>query len=305
MIEIKSHPPPLSINAKQNLLTEAEQRRLKLKKSTQAFESIFIAQLLKNMRSVSFDKEEDGFGKSIMLSMADESVSQQLSKTNMLGVGKMLYQHLLKRLDAEPVEMHKLKIGKPNPVIAAASPAAAPPPKLKVAPKSHNVETSRAATPVKIEVTHKNKLAPPRAVTSAAKAPQSGSHSALDRYVEHIRAAADETQLPESLLKAMIMRESSGNASAVSSKGAAGLMQLMPDTAKAMGVSDPFDPRESILGGAKYLRSLLDRFKDLRMALAAYNAGPTRVAKYGGMPPFADTVRYVEQVLADVNKSDK
>lgn len=102
--------------------------------------------------------------------------------------------------------------------------------------------------------------------------------------------------LDEGLLRAVIQTESGFNPSAVSRAGAKGLMQLMDGTAKALGVSDSLDPAQNVEGGAKYLRQLIDRFGDVKLALAAYNAGPGRVAQYGGIPPFAETQRFVQRV---------
>ncbi|MFQ3610104.1 MAG: lytic transglycosylase domain-containing protein [Fimbriimonadales bacterium] len=103
--------------------------------------------------------------------------------------------------------------------------------------------------------------------------------------------------LDPGLVLKVIETESGGNPNAVSPKGAIGLMQLMPETARAMGVSDPFDPAQNIEGGVRYLRHMIDQFGDLRLALAAYNAGPGNVRRYGGVPPFPETQRYVERVL--------
>jgi soluble lytic murein transglycosylase-like protein len=103
----------------------------------------------------------------------------------------------------------------------------------------------------------------------------------------------------EKLLKAVAKAESNFNPSAVSSAGAIGIMQLMPSTAAGLGVSDSFDARENILGGAKYLSKLLSKYNgDTSLALAAYNAGSARVDEYGGIPPYAETQNYVKKVLA-------
>ncbi|MCX7925431.1 MAG: lytic transglycosylase domain-containing protein [Fimbriimonadales bacterium] len=103
--------------------------------------------------------------------------------------------------------------------------------------------------------------------------------------------------LDTALVLRVIEAESGGDPRAVSPKGAIGLMQLMPETARALGVSDPFDPVQNIEGGVRYLSHLLQRFGDLRLALAAYNAGPGNVQRYGGVPPFPETQRYLERVL--------
>ena len=102
----------------------------------------------------------------------------------------------------------------------------------------------------------------------------------------------------KSLVKAVIHAESGYDPNAVSSKGAGGLMQLMPKTAESLKVSNTFDPKENISGGVRYLRFLLDTFKgDVPLALAAYNAGLSRVAQYGGIPPYVETRNYVDKVL--------
>ena len=111
-----------------------------------------------------------------------------------------------------------------------------------------------------------------------------------------IRQAAQEQGIDPALYRSLIMAESSGNANAVSPKGAMGYAQLMPATAAELGV-DPSDPAQNLKGGAMYLRKMLERFKDPKLALAAYNAGPANVEKYNGIPPFAETQNYVSKVL--------
>jgi soluble lytic murein transglycosylase-like protein len=118
-------------------------------------------------------------------------------------------------------------------------------------------------------------------------------------YDQLIRTCSDRYGVSASLIKAVIHAESGYNPNAVSSKGASGLMQLMPDTAKGLKVANSFDPKDNVEGGVKYLRFLLDTFHgDTSLALAAYNAGLGRVAKYGGIPPYAETRSYVTRVLS-------
>jgi soluble lytic murein transglycosylase-like protein len=118
-------------------------------------------------------------------------------------------------------------------------------------------------------------------------------------YAELVSAAATANELPAALLHAVIQAESHYNADATSPKGAGGLMQLMPDTAREMGVKDVYDPKANIQGGAKYLKRLMTLFdNDIALAVAAYNAGPQAVLSRGGIiPPFAETQRYVPSVL--------
>ncbi|MCD6156550.1 MAG: lytic transglycosylase domain-containing protein [Candidatus Atribacteria bacterium] len=116
-------------------------------------------------------------------------------------------------------------------------------------------------------------------------------------FEEILKEYADQYQIDVNLLKKLIQVESGGNARAVSPKGAMGLMQLMPQTCRMLGVKDPFDVRENIAAGTRYLRSLIDRFGSLELALAAYNAGPSRVEKYQGVPPFEETRTFLKKIL--------
>ncbi len=117
-----------------------------------------------------------------------------------------------------------------------------------------------------------------------------------DSIIEH---AAVSSAVEPNLLRAVIVVESGFNSRALSKRGAVGLMQLMPATASRFGVSNPYDPRENIHGGARYLKFLIDRFgHDVRLALAAYNAGEEAVDRNGGrIPPFTETMAYVPRVL--------
>lgn len=118
-------------------------------------------------------------------------------------------------------------------------------------------------------------------------------------YDQIISACATKYGVNSCLIKAVIHAESGYNPKAVSRKGASGLMQLMPDTARSLKVSNSFDPKDNVEGGVKYLRFLLDTFRgDVSLAVAAYNAGLNKVARYGGIPPYNETRTYVNRVLA-------
>ena len=123
-------------------------------------------------------------------------------------------------------------------------------------------------------------------------------------YAEAVAKAAQAHGVPQALLHALIKAESGYNPKARSPRGAAGLMQLMPDTAKEMGVKDVLDPASNLQGGARYLKRMLTLFdNDITLAVAAYNAGPDAVISRGGVvPPFAETRRYVPNVLRDYRK---
>ncbi|UWZ80598.1 lytic transglycosylase domain-containing protein [Geoalkalibacter halelectricus] len=114
---------------------------------------------------------------------------------------------------------------------------------------------------------------------------------------DYVRRYAELFNLEEALVRAVIRAESNFNPQVVSHKGAIGLMQLMPATAAYLNIDNPRDPEQNIRGGTRYLRMLLDQFEgDLELALAAYNAGPNTVVRFGGIPPYPETRTYVTRV---------
>lgn len=128
----------------------------------------------------------------------------------------------------------------------------------------------------------------------ASRALRGKSPAAFDQLIAR---AARRHGLPAALVKAVVKAESNFQPHALSDKGAQGLMQLMPATAQDLGVDHPFTPEENVAGGTRYLRAMYDRFGDWSHALAAYNAGPGAVDRFGGIPPYAETQQYVERVL--------
>lgn len=135
---------------------------------------------------------------------------------------------------------------------------------------------------------------------TSAQAPRNIRAISKAEFDEHIESAATRYKIPASLVRAVMQAESNYNPMAVSPKGASGLMQLMPGTAAEMFVKDIFDAKENIEGGTRYLRVLANQFNgDMVKMVAAYNAGPDAVRKYGGnVPPYAETQAYVKKVLA-------
>ncbi|MCF8114105.1 MAG: lytic transglycosylase domain-containing protein [Desulfotignum sp.] len=124
-----------------------------------------------------------------------------------------------------------------------------------------------------------------------------------DAYDHLIRSAADRFKVPFPLIKAVIRVESAFNPKAVSSKGARGLMQIMPQNFSSLSLNDPFDPSQNIMAGTSYLKQLLDRYRQqVRLALAAYNAGPDAVDRYQQIPPFSETQEYVRKVMILFNQ---
>jgi soluble lytic murein transglycosylase-like protein len=175
--------------------------------------------------------------------------------------------------------------------MTALAPVQAP----QVAPTTTTTATSGSPT-----TSFADTLAQAQATAIPAAPAASGAGGDSTQFDTTIQETAQRYGVDPSLVKAVIKQESGFDPNAQSAAGAQGLMQLMPSTAAGLGVTNPLDPAQAIEGGTKYLKSMLDRFGgDVSLALAAYNAGPNAVARYGGVPPYAETQQYVKSVLAN------
>ncbi|MBP3730134.1 MAG: lytic transglycosylase domain-containing protein [Mailhella sp.] len=146
---------------------------------------------------------------------------------------------------------------------------------------------------------HAHLLMRPMVTPQLALAMRSGKiKTPSEEWQRIIRKASAAYALPEDLIAAVIHTESRFQADAVSPKGAQGAMQIMPSTQAALGLIDPFDPEANVMAGCAFLKKQIDAFGDIDLALAAYNAGPANVKKYGGIPPFPETMAYVRLVNA-------
>ena len=146
----------------------------------------------------------------------------------------------------------------------------------------------------------KSSINPFGSLTGINRTEKKAAPNSKEEILGYVKEASEKYGVEEKLIKALIKQESGFNPNAVSSAGAQGLMQLMPATAKSLGVKNSFNPQENIDGGVKYLRQMLDKYNGNKiLALAAYNAGPGAVDKYDGVPPYKETQNYVKSVLAN------
>jgi Rod binding domain-containing protein len=269
---------------------QREAKLQKLKKACRDFEAIFISYMLKAMNKTteSSDLFGNGLGGDIYREIFNEKLAEHLSRTGQFKIGDIIYQKYSDMLNRE----------KESPDSGIAN-------KLKDIPPPVNMMADRGFGPLKPrpDRTGAEILLPRLESRSVQRSPDSPERKEfLSEYSDAINKAAREFGVDASLIKAVIRQESAGDPGAVSHKGAKGLMQLIDSTATMMGVSDPFNPVQNIMGGAKYLSMLIKRFGgDLKKALASYNAGPAAVEKHNGVPPFPETIKYVENVLSSMS----
>ncbi len=265
---------------------EAEKARLR--KATQEFESFFVYQMLKAMRKTIPEDSlgngapmSGGMGKETFTEMFDMEIARKATFGGHNSIAELLYKSTEKLIDA------RFDTRTEQPALKPLRPAEKAPVELK---QDEPLQLPRrTSNPIKI-----SRKAEPMPLRSRPVAVS--DDPIMARFGSLIEEAARETKLDSALISSVIQAESNGNPNAVSPAGAKGLMQLIDSTAQELRVQDSFDPRENIRAGSRYLRQMMDRFGDLKLALAAYNAGPGNVRKHGGVPPFQETRAYVQRV---------
>lgn len=143
-----------------------------------------------------------------------------------------------------------------------------------------------------------------RAMNETTSSNTNAASSTLDDVQKMIDSISQRHGMDPKLISSVVSAESAYNPMAVSKVGAKGLMQLMPGTAQMLGVNDPYDAEQNLDGGTRYLKQMINRYHDVPTALAAYNAGPGNVDKYGGIPPFQETQNYVKTIMSRYTSTD-
>jgi soluble lytic murein transglycosylase-like protein len=157
-------------------------------------------------------------------------------------------------------------------------------------------ESNNMRRPLKIRELNENDKIITHQQSAKLKTKKTILEDRLEKYEEIITRAAKKFNVDKGIIKSIIAAESYANPKAVSRTGAKGLMQLMDKTADSLGVKNSFDPEENIMGGTKFIKHLLKKYESIDLALAAYNAGPSNVEKYNGVPPFKETQNYIKRI---------
>ena len=280
----------------------------KLREATREFESFFIYEMLKNMRRTIPENSmsegapmSSGSGKETFTSLFDMEIARKTELGWHNSIADLLYNAMEPLLEARHqtvLESPELKPLRDNGTQFQHLDDVEPVPLPEagdVAPVSLNTERPEIRPlPQRPEL--------PQLPALQARCPIQ-TDPVLSRWGTQIETAARETELDSSVIAAVIRAESNGDPKAVSRAGAKGLMQLMDTTAQDLNLKDPFDPGENIRAGSRYLKKMVDRFGDLKLALAAYNAGPGNVDKYGGVPLFSETREYIERIASLLGRS--
>ncbi|HPI36392.1 MAG TPA: transglycosylase SLT domain-containing protein [Ignavibacteriaceae bacterium] len=239
-----------------------EAGKKKLAKTTKDFESLLTSMMLKSMTKTTGGLfGEDSYGGDVLDTLFESEIASYISKSRGLGIAESIYE----KLTGEKF---------PETYIS----------RIRSIQQSNTPSVDLGNLP------------------SGAIAPSKSALGRLERFQPIIKSASRAYGVDESIIKSIILAESAANEKAISKASAKGLMQLMDGTANDMGVRNVWDPAENINGGTKYFAQMLRQYNgDLKLALAAYNAGPGNVNKYNGIPPFEETKTYVARVMGYIN----
>lgn len=268
-----------------------------LRQAAREFESLFMYEMLKTMRKTIPDDDSStkgvlsgDLGKDTFNQMFDMELARKMAGGGKSSIADILYHSLEQTLE--------IQYGREQPPL---------PVKPLPQPLKEPITIDRSLEPINnslkqpIAINKKREDLVPVSIVRKNK-PVDPIHFHYGHFIDQ---AARETALDSSLIYAVIKVESNGNPAAVSPAGAKGLMQLSDSTAEDYRVNQVFNPQENILAGSRYLKHLLDRFGDLELALAAYNAGPGNVERYRGVPPFKETQEYIEKVTGLIASRDQ
>lgn len=255
------------------------EQKEKLAKAARDFETMMTSMMVKSMfeNNSGMFGEESNSGASMFDGFFINELSAKMSQGN-LGIAQSIYQNMTgEKLPDNPFYRRIVEF-------------------------RNEIGKMQQETPIEKSLSYNNPLKVNNNIDVNPVRPSTTAMNRLSQYDSIIKQAAIKYNVDENLIRSVILAESAANKNAVSSAKAKGLMQLMDGTARDMGVRNPFDPQENIMGGTKYLAYLIDKFDgDMKKVVAAYNAGPGNVEKYDGIPPFRETKQYVNRVLAYYN----
>lgn len=244
------------------------EEKVKLEKASKEFESMLTRMMIKSMTKTTDGLlGKDNYGGDVLDVLFETEISNHITNSQGLGVADQIYKSLI----------------------------------------GENLPTERSFTKEKFlnQIIPNSTISEAKDLSDQKVKPSNSAMTRLKKYNDLIDSASKKYNVDSQLIKSVILTESAGKANAKSSANAKGLMQLMDSTASDMGVENPWNPKENIEGGTKYLSKLLKSFKgDTDLALAAYNAGPGNVKKYDGIPPFKETQNYIKRVNNYLNSLD-
>lgn len=292
----------------------SQAQKVDFAKVARGFESMFINMMFKGLKSAMLEeKKGDSFGANTLEGYTDMAFSDQLANSGSgIGIADMIYQNFtgeklsgIKNLSPEQYQKLIQNL-KPEAKVRSENLSQV----TKDIQNQTKINNPGQSSTTKDLFSQNNSLLPleqrlqtENLVDTFIPTSSSSLNDRLDSFSGYISEASEKFGIDPNLIKSVIAAESYGKHNAVSAAGAKGLMQLMDNTAKGLGVVNSFDPKQNILGGTKYIKQMMDKYdSDLSLVLSAYNAGPGNVDKYNGIPPFKETQTYVNRVKHYLNQ---